>query len=53
MATKACRQGFDWPTMINDAMNYGVKEKCLYYSNVSHVPTSELRPTTPLSFMSF
>ncbi|XP_050222461.1 uncharacterized protein LOC126672548 [Mercurialis annua] len=45
LCRKAVLQGYDWPTMAQDAASLVQKcEKCQYHQNVHHQPTNEQSP---------
>ncbi|XP_050222445.1 uncharacterized protein LOC126672534 [Mercurialis annua] len=45
LCRKAVLQGYDWPTMAQDAASLVQKcEKCQYHQNVHHQPTTEQSP---------
>ncbi|XP_059650748.1 uncharacterized protein LOC132296579 [Cornus florida] len=47
LAHKAIRQGYYWPTVQKDAMDYAKKcDKCQRFSNVPKQPPEELTPMT-------
>jgi hypothetical protein len=49
---KVIRQGYYWPTMLQDATNLVTRcEKCQLYSNFSHTTATELTPiVNPIPF---